>query len=102
MFQHVGVQSQCLYILDIGVRGQNLNLQDLHRKIAKRRPWGVETWRSNIVWSNYCDLTRPGPPHVGLVREMGPLISGKSRLVKYYNLASNIVFNIEISSTQQQ
>ena len=30
------------------------------------------------------DLTRPGPPNDGLVREMGPLISGKSRLVKYY------------------
>ena len=29
------------------------------------------------------DLT----PNDGLVREMGPLISGKSRLVKYYNLA---------------
>ena len=28
------------------------------------------------------DLT----PNCGLVREMGPLISGKSRLVKYYNL----------------
>ena len=26
-------------------------------------------------------------PNGGLVREMGPLISGKSRLVKYYNLA---------------
>ncbi len=29
------------------------------------------------------DLT----PNGGLVREMGPLISGKLRLVKYYNLA---------------
>ena len=27
------------------------------------------------------------PPNGGLVREMGPLISGKSGLVKYYNLA---------------
>ena len=26
------------------------------------------------------------PSNGGLVREMGPLISGKSRLVKYYNL----------------
>ena len=25
-------------------------------------------------------------PNGGLVREMGPLISGKSKLVKYYNL----------------
>ena len=39
-----------------------------------------------IFWSNYSDLTRPGPPNGGLVREI-PLISGKSRLVKYYNLA---------------
>ena len=30
------------------------------------------------------DLTRPQTPNGGLVREMGPLISGKSRLVKYY------------------
>ena len=32
-------------------------------------------------WSSF------GPSICGLVREMGPLISGKSRLVKYYNLA---------------
>ena len=37
------------------------------------------------IWSNYSDLTRPkNPPNGGLLREMGPLISGKSRLVKYY------------------
>ena len=30
---------------------------------------------------------RPKTPNVGLGREMGPLISGKSRLMKYYNLA---------------
>ena len=35
------------------------------------------------IWSNYSDLTRPGPPNGALVREMGPLISGKSRSVKY-------------------
>ena len=34
------------------------------------------------------DLTRPiSPKWWWKVREMGPLISGKSRLVKYYNLA---------------
>ena len=34
------------------------------------------------------DLTRPkNPPNGGLVGEMGPLISEKSRLVKYCNLA---------------
>ena len=37
------------------------------------------------IWSNYSDLTRPHPKwwfSKGI-----PLISGKSRLVKYYNLA---------------
>ena len=39
-------------------------------------------------WSNYSDLTRPGPPNGGLVREIrNPLILGKSGLVKYSNLA---------------
>ena len=32
-------------------------------------------------------LTRVFTPNGGLVREMGPLSSGKPRLVKYYNLA---------------
>ena len=34
------------------------------------------------------------PPNSGLVREIGPnpLISGKSRLVKYYNLARTLVW----------
>ena len=37
------------------------------------------------IWSNYSDLTRPHPKwwfSKGI-----PLTSGKSRLVKYYNLA---------------
>ena len=38
------------------------------------------------VWSNYSDLTRLKTPNGGSVREI-PEISGKSRLVKYYNLA---------------
>ena len=42
------------------------------------------------IWSNYSDLTRPGPQKCSWGREMGPLISGKSRLVKYYNLARYI------------
>ena len=37
-------------------------------------------------WSNYSDVTRVFTPNAGLVKEI-PLISGKSRLVKYYNLA---------------
>ena len=43
---------------------------------------------NQIFWSNYSDLTRPHPKwwfSKGI-----PLISGKSRLVKYYNLARNI------------
>ena len=38
-----------------------------------------------IVWSNYSDLTRPHPKC--WFSKGNPLISGKSRLVKYYNLA---------------
>ena len=40
------------------------------------------------IWSNYSDLTRP---HLKWWFSKGhPLISGKSRLVKYYNLARYI------------
>ena len=43
-----------------------------------------------MIWSNYSDLTRP---HLKWWFSKGkPLISGKSRLVKYYNLARNDVF----------
>ena len=38
--------------------------------------WNKKATSHDLTW-----------PHGGLVREMGPLISGKSRLVKYYNLA---------------
>ena len=38
-----------------------------------------------IVWSNYSDLTRPHPKW--WFSKGNPLISGKSRLMKYYNLA---------------
>ncbi len=37
----------------------------------------------DLIWSNYSDLTRPGPPNGGDCKGI-PLISGKSRLVKYY------------------
>ena len=37
-----------------------------------------------VVWSNYSDLTRPHPKW--WFSKGNPLISGKSRLVKYYNL----------------
>ena len=40
------------------------------------------------IWSNYSDLTRPHPNWWS--RKGNPLISGKSRLVKYYDLARYI------------
>ena len=39
----------------------------------------------NTLWSNYSDLTRPHPKW--WFSKGNTLISGKSRLVKYYNLA---------------
>ena len=45
--------------------------------------WNMFLFSKYCVWSNYSDLTQPGPPNGGLVREMGPLLSGKPRLVKY-------------------
>ena len=44
------------------------------------------TIKINQIWSNYSDLTRPGPLK-GSVLEGKSLISGKSRLVKYSDLA---------------
>ncbi len=38
----------------------------------------------SYIWSNYSDLTRPHPKW--WFSKGNPLISGKSRLVKYYNL----------------
>ena len=38
-----------------------------------------------LIWSNYSDLTRPHPKW--WFSKGNSLISGKSRLVKYYNLA---------------
>ena len=40
------------------------------------------------IWSNYSDLTRPHPKW--WFSKGNLLISGKSRLVKYYNLARSI------------
>ena len=39
---------------------------------------------NELIWSNYSDLTRPHPKW--WFSKGNPLISGKSRLVKYYNL----------------
>ena len=44
-----------------------------------------------IFLSNlFANLTQPEPPNDGLVKEI-PLISGKSRLVKYYDLTRILV-----------
>ncbi len=40
------------------------------------------------IWSNYSDLTRPHP--IWRFGKGTPLISGISRLVKYYNLARSM------------
>ena len=45
--------------------------------------WYIYVHSGQIIATSH-DLT----PNGGLVREMGPIISGKSRLVKYCNLAS--------------
>ena len=50
----------------------------LTRDLLSFSVWGLGT---GIFWH-----TSFGPPNGALVREI-PLISGKSRLVKYYNLA---------------
>ena len=41
--------------------------------------------QSSIRWSNYSDFTRPHPKW--WLSKGNPVISGKSGLVKYYNLA---------------
>ena len=46
---------------------------------------GKQTSPMDSIWSNYSDLTRPHPKWC--FSKGNPLISGKSRLVKYYNLA---------------
>ena len=43
-----------------------------------------ESMESGIIIATSHD--RWDPPNGGLVREMGPLISGKNRLVKYYSI----------------
>ena len=46
----------------------------------------------HIFWSNYSDLTRPGPPKGSVLERNPPKISGKPGLVKYYNLARYFLF----------
>ncbi len=46
--------------------------------------WYLNLWFIDNFWSNYSDLTRPHPKW--WFSKGNPLISGKSGLVKYYNL----------------
>ena len=41
--------------------------------------WVNRCCKMHKIWSNYSDLTWPGPPKGSYEREMGPLISGSSR-----------------------
>ncbi len=53
-------------------------------------------WVVNTSWSNYSDLTRPHPKW--RFSKGNTLISGKSRLVKYYNLARHFYKNVCFSN----
>ena len=48
---------------------------------------------SNHSGSKYSELTRPGPQKVAF-RKGNALISGKTRLVKYYNLARSLTTHV--------
>ena len=52
-----------------------------------------------IFWSNYSDLTWPIFPKWWFSKGI-PLISGKSRLVKYYNLARILVGDSDIRTVR--
>ena len=56
-----------------------------HRKKLEDHPNGCLLRGIHFFWSNYSDLTRPHPKW--WFSKGNPLISGKPRLVKYYNLA---------------
>ena len=66
---------------------QVVNMVDVHQT------WGIwelefysdTSFSDDQIWANYSDLTRPHPKW--WFSKGNPLISGKSRLVKYYNLA---------------
>ena len=64
-----------------------INLSDVSQTVYS---FPGESWKNESgfsqVWSNYNDLTnRPGPPKASVLEGKSPAISGKSRLVKYYN-----------------
>ena len=55
------------------------------RSVRKKDFLSIIGFDWNTIWSNYSDLTWPHPK--SWFSKGNPLISGKSRLVKYYNLA---------------
>ena len=65
--------------------------------------WIYKLYIYIYIWSNYNDLTRPHPKW--WFSKGNPIISGKSRLVKYYNLTRYITYQghcINIFQTQRQ
>ena len=69
--------------------GQELPPASPHRILAVGPKMTYHQVCGSIVWSNYSDLTRPISPKWWFGKN--PIISGKSRLVKYYNLASIVL-----------
>ncbi len=73
-----------------------------------RLGWGGQTWCNNFpwkifpatptIWANYSDLTRPHPKR--WFSKGNHLISGKSRLVKYYNLARKMIPSFSLYRTE--
>ena len=64
-------------------------------KLGKKKCFGCSSdgnfhWdgMNHVFWSNYRDLTRPDPKW--WFSKGNPLISGKSRLVKYYSIWPDI------------
>ena len=61
-----------------------------HRMPLQKKIDIIYIYIHNYIWSNYSDLTRPHPKW--WFSKGNPLISVKSRLVKYYNLARLYIF----------
>ena len=55
--------------------------------------WGVSAIQGDkhhFCWSNYSDLTRPGPPNDGLVTEIFEISPKKIRLMNCYRFFSPV------------
>ena len=79
----------CLLLMTDGANSVQPN--DMAEAVAAHQVRGrnLRNQLTERIWSNYSDLTRPHPKwwfSKGML-----LISGKSRLVKYYNLARRMV-----------